>query len=125
MLEAHGITTIDELADQSIDRLAAIEGLDEEAADGLLATAQVTRDELRKMIEKTIAEELEREAAEERPLFDEDALADAAEPHEEAAEDEEAPAGDIFANFPGGDEDEEADEEPKKVDPFGDGGSDA
>ncbi len=130
MLEAHGITTISELADQSIERLAAIEGLDEEAADGLLATAQVTRDELRKMIEKTIVEELEREAAEARPLFDEDALGDGedAGPHDEAAVETELPAaGDIFANFPEAGPDDGEDkgrDEAKKVDPFAKPGQD-
>ena len=130
MLEAHGITTISELADQSIERLADIEGLDEAAADELLATAQVTRDELRKMIEKTVTEELEREAAEERPLFDEDALGEGAdtEPHDEAAVETELPeAGDIFANFPeaGPDgENEETEATVKKVDPFAAPGQD-
>lgn len=130
MLEAHGITTISELADQSIERLAAIEGLDEEAADGLLATAEVTRDELRKMIEKTIAEELEREAAEARPLFDEDALGAGGEgePHDEAAVETELPAaGDIFANFPqaGPDDGQDGDADAaKKVDPFAKPGQD-
>ena len=127
LLEAHGIATIVQLADQPLEALLAIEGLDEETADSLLATAQVTRDELNKMIEKTIAEELAREAAEERPLFDEEALAEAGEAagdHEEAAalEAEAMPASDPFANFPEGNAEEadEAgdDEEQRKVDPF-------
>ncbi|MBE0567970.1 MAG: transcription termination factor NusA [Krumholzibacteria bacterium] len=127
MLEAHGILTIDDLAGRTLERLTAIEGLDEEAADGLLATAQVTRAELAKMIEKTIAEELAQEAASDRPLFDEEALAEGEDsgPHDEAAgpEAEALPAGDIFANFPEAEPGEEAQEE-KKVDPFGDGGQD-
>ena len=90
-------------------------GLDEEAAETLLATAQVTRDELRKMIEKTVAEELEQEAAEERPLFDEDAAGrgDAErrrggrrgrrEPPSRGAVD-----GDLFEDFPDDGEEPEA-----------------
>ena len=127
LLEAHGITTIIQLAEQSLDSLQAIEGLDEETADSLLATAQVTQDELNKMIEKTIAEELEREAAEEKPLFDADAFGetgDEAPEHDEAAaaaEPDAAPAADPFANFPeeAAENDTSADtEETRKVDPF-------
>jgi len=122
LLEAHGILSIAQLADESLERLLEIPGLDEEAADNLRATAQVTRDELDKLIDKTVSEEVEKEVALERPLFDEDALDENAEITEEAAEaaEPELPAeGDIFEDFPEGDPEEkpEDDDEPK-VNPF-------
>jgi N utilization substance protein A len=123
-LEEFGIQTIEQLADESLERLQQVPGLDEEAAENLLATAQVTRDELRKMIEKSIVEEMEKEAADEKPLFDEDALGDETLAEgAEGAEDEDAPVADPFADFPAaGDEDtaaaEDPDAEEKKVDPF-------
>jgi len=127
LLEAIGISTIETLADASLEKLQEVPGLDEEAADSLLATAQVTRDELRKMIEKTIAEEMEREAADERPLFDEEALNEEEIGDgdvDEAVKETPEPKTDIFKDFPDGTEDGdeaaaagEADEE-KKVDPF-------
>ncbi len=79
VLEAVGIMSIAELAKTPLETLAQVPGLDEAGADSLLATAHATNSELSKMIDKTIAEELEKEAAEERPLFDEDALAEAEE----------------------------------------------
>jgi len=130
LLEALGITTIEQLADETVEKLTQIESIDEETAETLLATAEVTREELRKMIEKTIAEELEREAAEERPLFDEEALegeapdADAepgAEggPGEPGVEMLEAPKGDLFESLSDDEEDKDGGDEPeKKVDPF-------
>ena len=58
------------------------------------------------MIEKTIAEELEQEAAEERPLFDEDALGGGRRTASPTTRRRSRPrlpaAGDIFANFPAG-----------------------
>jgi N utilization substance protein A len=122
LLEAHGIGTIAQLADETPERLLEIPGVDEEAAENLLATATVTRDELAKMIEKAVTEEIEKEAALERPLFDEDALDEDAGPSEEAAEAAEpaaAPEGDIFDNFPEGEGEETSaeDDEPKR-DPF-------
>jgi hypothetical protein len=119
--------TIDQLADESLEKLTALDSLDTEAAETLLATAQVTRDELHKMIEKMIGEELEKEAAEERPLFDEDALSDEIGVMDETDEpsEVEAPEGDLFTGLP--DSDEEStdgesgdDDEEKKVDPFAD-----
>nr|MEE4269857.1 transcription termination factor NusA [Candidatus Krumholzibacteria bacterium] len=127
-LEEVGIMTIGQLAEESLERLANIEGIDETLADSLLATAQATQNELQRMIEKTVSEELEKEAAEERPLFDEDALAHEHEDDEAVAGDgdleaEAEPAGDIFANLPDADAtgkdgtgDDEEDE--PKVDPF-------
>jgi N utilization substance protein A len=126
-LEEVGIMTIGQLAEESLERLANIEGIDETLADSLLATAQATQNELQRMIEKTVAEELEKEAAEERPLFDEDALAHEHEGDDEAVdgevEAEAEPAGDIFANLPdpdaaGKDGTGEDDEDEPKVDPF-------
>jgi len=125
LLEALGIMTIDQLAGESMEKLTSIDSLDEEAAETLLATAQVTTDELAKMIEKTIGEELEKEAAEERPLFDEDALGDEIGVMDETDKpsEVEAPEGDLFQGLPEGNEDspegESGDgEEEKKVDPF-------
>ncbi len=129
-LEEVGIMTIGQLAEESLERLANIEGIDETLADSLLATAQATQNELQRMIEKTVSEELEKEAAEERPLFDEDALAhehedDVAEgvDGDPEAEAEAEPAGDIFANLPdadaaGKDGSGDDEEEEPKVDPF-------
>jgi len=134
LLEEVGILTIEQLADASAEKLQEIPGLDEEAGGSLQATAQVTRDELRKMIEKSIVEEMEKEAAEERPLFDEDALAEAGgdgEAIEEAVEEPATVEGDIFKDFPdegegkdtdletsGADGKEDDDDEGKKIDPF-------
>ncbi|MCP5119270.1 MAG: helix-hairpin-helix domain-containing protein, partial [bacterium] len=112
VLEAVGIMSIAELARTPLETLAQVPGLDEAGADSLLATAQATHSELSKMIDKTIAEELEKEAAEERPLFDEEALAEAEEATEAAAEgtedaeaaaEESAAASELFENFPEGD----------------------
>ena len=124
-LEEAGVLTIVQLAETAPENLAAIEGLDEETVGALVATAQVTRDELAKMIEKTIVEELEREAAEERPLFDEEALEDEAILSDEAVEAQEpepAAEGELFADFPAegeeGPEETSEDEDKPKVDPF-------
>jgi len=132
LLEAIGITSIELLADASVETLQTVPGLEEDSADSLLATAQVTRNELTKMIEKTIIEEMEKAAAEERPLFDEDALEDqdgVGGKIDEAVEEPPAVKGDIFKDFPtddGGEEssskaaeaDEEGDDKDKKLDPF-------
>jgi N utilization substance protein A len=131
-LELVGIMTIGQLAEESLERLANIDGIDEDLADSLLATAQATQEELQRMIEKTVAEELEKDAAEERGLFDDDAFDDDHEGDEDgedavdvAAPEEEIPAGDeIFKDFPGEGEEQETeaadqdDEEKPKVDPF-------
>jgi len=128
VLEAVGIMSIAELGKTSLETLAQVPGLDEAGADSLLATAQATHAELSKMIDKTIAEELEKEAAEERPLFDEDALAEAEEATEAAAEgvededsaaDESATASELFENFPEGEaEADDTGDDAEKVDPF-------
>ncbi len=128
VLETVGIMTIADLAHTSLETLAGVPGVGAEGADELLATAQATHSELSRMIDKTISEELQKEVAEDRPLFDEEALAEAGEEVELAAEDAEAaPAtaadavagDDVFDNFPTGDEEAGGDdEEEKKVDPF-------
>ncbi len=122
LLEAHGILSIAQLADESIERLLEIPGLDEEAADNLSATAQVTRDELDKLIDKTVSEEVEKEVALERPLFDEGALDEDAEITEEAAEAADpvpTVEGDIFEGFPEGEDGEKPDDDDEpKVNPF-------
>jgi len=131
LLEEVGITTIELLADASLEKLQEIPGLEEDSAESLMATAQVTRDELHKMIDKTIAEEMEKAAAEERPLFDEEALGDEGadgEDIEEAVKEPQVPEGDIFKDFPAEDDGEDAasgakdgdekDDEEKKPDPF-------
>ena len=138
LLEA-GIATIDELAAETLERLQGIEGIDEASADELLATAQATSEELRRMIEKQVAEEMEKEAPASVPLFDEDALGTGeAEEGSEAASAEggdstaaegdgadaaEAVVEDPFKNFPDADPSEETAEdkdksEEKPVDPF-------
>jgi N utilization substance protein A len=131
LLEEVGITTIELLADASLEKLQEIPGLEEDSAESLMATAQVTRDELHKMIEKTIAEEMEKAAAEERPLFDEEALEDEGAGDgdiEEAVKEPQVPEGGIFKDFPAEDDGEDAaseakdgdekDDEDKKPDPF-------
>lgn len=125
ILEALNVHTISDLANTPLERLVAIESLDSETADNLLATAQATRDELKRMVEKTIKSELEEEAAEAQALFASDVFT---EDSDEKVVDEDEPlsadaAAEMFKDFPEGDEDDEsskskdADEE-KKIDPF-------
>jgi len=131
VLEAVGISTLENLASTPLDRLATVPSLDEESAATLLATAQSTQAELNRMINKAIVDELAREAAEAKPLFDDGVFSDdggLVESDEEAeplsAEEAAAAAGpaeNLFDNFPTGetapDGSEEADED-KKIDPF-------
>ncbi len=131
VLETVGISSIAELAHTSLETLAQVPGVGEEGADSLLATAQATHTELLKMIEKTIVEELENEAANARPLFDEDALADGDDSADVDSGDVEisatedsvvVPEGELFENLPEGDDDADTDgdddDDEKKVDPF-------
>ncbi len=133
LLEQIGISTIEQLADASLEKLQEIPNLEEDALESLLATARVTRDELRKMIEKSIVEEMDKETAEARPLFDEDALGDESVGDEDGEAAEDAPAlteEEIFKDFPAEGEDGadsvsagddtagNGDEKDKKVDPF-------
>ena len=126
LLEAFAVTTIDDLADTPLERLAGIEGLDAEGADSLLATAQATRDELRRMIEKTVKSDLEAEAAENEALFADDVFVidDAAEEIVDP-EDPTIDKDSIFKDFPEGNDEEGAkdsegddEEDEKKIDPF-------
>ena len=129
LLEEVGISTIDQLAQQSLEALVAIEGLGEETAESLQVTAQATREELQKMIEKVVVEELEKAAREEKPLFNEEILGgdgseDAADAEEgDGAEVSETPGQELFSNLPaeqvedsGAGEDGEGPS--KKIDPF-------
>ena len=126
LLETSGVLTIAQLADDSVARLAELDGLDEETVQKLVATATVTRDELTKMIEKTVIEEIAREVAEERPLFDETALDEETMVSDEAAEAAEPAAvakDELFADFPESNDgdaakDEDEDEDKPNVDPF-------
>jgi len=124
-LQESGILAIDQLAKESLESLQAVQGIDDETADELLATARAFRDEMQRMIEKRVVEALEEEAASEVPLFDEDAFGGDAEPtEEEVAADVEPEASDaLFADFPEGapeasEEDVADEDEEKKIDPF-------
>ncbi len=134
LLEAVGIRTIEDLAKASPERFAAIEGLDLELAENLRATALVTVNELHKMIENAVSEQLAQGIEESRPLFDEDALDETATNSEE---DEEVvlspdtvkvPEGkDLFKEFPVAEEDsaDGEDTEEGEVDPAPETESDA
>ncbi len=133
-LEAFGIMTIADLANESLERLQGIEGIGEEKADELLATAQATNEELNRMIEKAVSEEMAKEAPEAAPLFDEDAFGDpaaaetdgstGADEDESAAEEalaDDAPVVDPFKDFPEGapeDEDKSDDDDGPVANPF-------
>ncbi len=128
ILEALSVTSIDELANTPLERLAAIESLDAEGADSLLATAQATRDELKRMIDKTVKSDLETEAAEVQALFADDVFTE--ESTVEVSEEDQPLSADaaevMFKDFPTGDEDADGeaskagddDDEEKKIDPF-------
>jgi len=131
LLEQIGISTIEQLADASLEKLQEIPNLEEDALESLQATARATRDELRKMIEKSIVEEMEKAAADERPLFDEDALGDESVTDESAEAEDETPAPteeEIFKDFPAeseegadsksADDGKAGDDKDKKLDPF-------
>lgn len=131
VLEAVGISTIAHLAHTSLLALAEVPGLDEESADALLATAQATHTELSRMISKTITEEMDKDIADARPLFDEEVLAETESELEveevvlsaEEAAAEATPGDELFENFPSGSEGDgkeatDDDEDAKKVDPF-------
>jgi transcription termination/antitermination protein NusA len=134
-LEAVGILTIKKLASESLSRLQEIPGLGGEAGESLLANAKATRDELKRMIDKTVSEELEKTLADDRPLFDEAFMGDPTvqpdyeedsdlKPAMPESQDEaDEPKADIFSNFPDGDSEVDEDkaeesEEDKKIDPF-------
>ncbi len=88
LLAGVGITSIRELAEAATERLLAIPGIGPKTAESLKATARATLEELQRMIEEAVQEEL----VQERPLFDESLLGEgaAAEQEPEAAEGPEA-----------------------------------
>jgi N utilization substance protein A len=106
LLGEAGITTIAELARASNEKLEAIPSIGPKTAEALLATAQATLEELDRMIESAVAEELARAEAEEKPLLDEsiwdhEELGEAEVPDEVAAAAAAEPTvrEDLFANF--------------------------
>jgi len=110
VLEAVGITSIQELATASRERLAGLEGMNVEQVETLLATARVTMAELDKMIENAVGEQLAQDAETALPLFDEEALEEAAvdqeddAPAEPTAENVDVPGGPLFKEFPAEDQ---------------------
>ncbi len=104
LLRDAGVMSIRDLALAGGEALLAIAGIGPKTAESLQATAIVTMEELDRIIETTVAEELAQAEADEKPLFDESLLegvADAADPVVEAepAESEELPAKDVFLDF--------------------------
>jgi 5'-3' exonuclease len=131
LLEEAGITTIMQLAEADLESLMSVRGIGPKTAEALLATASATLEELNRMIEESVAEELAE--AEEKPLFDESIFG----PDEEGAEvseveevvpetpDEVVIEGDPFKDFdtvvdPEATESEEPEKAEKGVDPFAD-----
>jgi len=112
-LRGAGITSIEHLVNTPLDELEALPGVGEEKALELFNTANATLDELERIIDTTVAEELAELEANERPLIDESMLGegvpegaaaddDEGAPVEEAAERGAAPlisGGELFANF--------------------------
>ncbi|MCP4293205.1 MAG: transcription termination factor NusA [bacterium] len=124
LLEAFAVTTIDDLANIPLERLVGLEGLDEASADSLLATAQATRDELRRMIDKNVKSELDAEIADNEALFADDVFVDSDDSDAEAENPEEPTIDkeEIFKDFPDGESEDSSsdddDEDDKKIDPF-------
>ncbi|PJA75903.1 transcription termination/antitermination protein NusA [bacterium CG_4_9_14_3_um_filter_65_15] len=115
LLEAVGILSIEDLARANPERLEGIEGMDAEQAEGLRATAAVTLNELNRMIENAVGEELAQQAEEELPLFDESAMDEpvAEEDVELTEHNVEAPEeGELFKDLPT----EDAEAEPEAAD---------
>jgi len=83
LLQAIGITTVEDLAKTPLDVLLQLEGMEEEAAATLQATAQATMEELGKQIDEMI----ERDRAERADkLLEEDVFGDATPKEEEGEE---------------------------------------
>jgi N utilization substance protein A len=104
-----GIDTIAAVARIDRDALAGIEGVGEEKADELQATALATLEELERVIEETVQAELNQEIGE--GLIDESKLEGGEGAPEEAVAAVAAPAADPFSGFDQkvSDADEEAD----------------
>ncbi len=73
-LREHGINTIDDLADAGFEDLLEVPGIGEKTAETLQTTAFATLEELDRIVETTVAEELAKIAEDDRPLFDESRL---------------------------------------------------
>ncbi len=139
-LRESGIDSIDILAQAGLDELLEVKGVGQKTAEALHATAVVTVEELNRIIETTVAEELAASAPDGQPLFDESKLKGA---EDEAVEGEGAgspdeadddlpsspddvavPEGDLFPKDLGEGTDDEAaasedePEEETKSDPF-------
>ncbi|HPF34570.1 MAG TPA: transcription termination factor NusA [Candidatus Krumholzibacteria bacterium] len=84
-LRGAGITSIEHLVNTPLDELEELAGLGEEKAIELFNTANATLDELERIIDTTVAEELAELEANERPLIDESMLGDGAPADGEAA----------------------------------------
>ncbi len=82
-LKSVGILTVQKLFKTPIDELLEIDGIGQKTAERLNAMAGETMEELNKALEELLAKELEEEAAEDKQLFDEDALAPEAKKVEE------------------------------------------
>ncbi len=105
-LREAGFETIQSLAEADPEALLDVKGVGPKTVDSLLATAQATLDELERIIDSTVVEELAQAAAESQPLFDEDAFdktAEAAPGGEDEApareEDVKLPKEDLFTDF--------------------------
>jgi N utilization substance protein A len=70
LLHGAGITTIAQLAGERIEKLLDIPGIGPKTAEQLTTTATATLDELQRMIEEAVAEELAKAEAEDKALFD-------------------------------------------------------
>ncbi len=83
-LRSVGLSTIEDVANAELEELQAAPGIGPKTAEALRETAIATIDELNRIIESTVAEELARLQAEEKPLFDESLLEEADAGEEEA-----------------------------------------
>ncbi|MBU1676056.1 transcription termination factor NusA [bacterium] len=104
LLREAGIHSIRELALVPTETLLAIPGIGPKTAESLQDTAIVTMEELDRIIETTVAEEVAKAEAEEKPLFDESLLGDEsvdaeADAETGAAAGEEEQAKDAFLDF--------------------------
>ncbi len=104
LLRESGIMTIRDLALANSEHLLGIAGVGPKTAESLQTTAIVTMEELDRIIETTVAEELTQVEADEKPLFDESLLEEEAieeTPVEvaESVESEDLPAEDVFRDF--------------------------